>query len=63
MSVNLDDRRNLGTLAALVIGTLVVSGVGLAWLRARDIVLIEELGFVILVLVVAVYLYDRLLVM
>lgn len=63
MSVNLDDRRNLGTLAALVIGTLVVAAAGMTWLRSNGAVLIEELAFLILVLVVAVYLYDRFLIM
>lgn len=63
MSVNLDNQRNLGVLAALVLGTLGVLFAGLTWLQGQGTTLIEDIAFAVFVLVLALYLYDRLLVM
>ena len=63
MSVNLDNQRNLGVLAALVLGTLGVLFAGLTWLQGQGTTLIEDIAFAVFVLVLALYLYDWLLVM
>lgn len=63
MSVNLESRQNKGLLVALVVGTVVALAGGIMWLQGRGTTLIEELAYVVLVLVAALYVYDRLLVM
>lgn len=63
MSVNLDNQRNIGVLAALILGTLGVLFAGFTWLQAQGTTLIEDIAYALLVLVIALYLYDRLLVM
>ena len=59
MSVNLNKSQNVWALAALVVGTLAAIAVGLSWLEGP---LIEEVAYAIVVLIVALVLYDKSLV-
>lgn len=59
MSVNLRSRRNVVLLVALVVGTLVAIVAGTAWLRGMGQNLVVEVGYASLVLLLALYLYDR----
>lgn len=63
MSVNLQKRQNLGILAALIIGTVAVMAAGIIWLQGQGTTLIEEFAYAIFILVVGLFLYDKLLVM
>ena len=63
MSVDLRKRRNIGLLVALIIGTIVAIIAGTAWLRGQGQTLVVEVAYTSLVLIVALYLYDRLLIM
>jgi hypothetical protein len=63
MSVNLDNQRNVGILVALVAGTIAVMAIGIMWLQGQGTNLLEEFGFAIIVLLIALVLYDKLLVM
>lgn len=66
MSVNLEEKRNLGVLAALILGTIVTIAAGIMAMKAQDaipITLIEEVAWAMLVLIAALIAYDKLLVM
>ncbi len=63
MSVNLDNQRNVGILVALVAGTIAVIAFGIMWLQGQGTNLLEEVGFAMFVLVLALILYDKFLVM
>lgn len=62
MSVNLSDQRNVALLTILVVATIVVAGTGIMWLRGAGYALIEEISYLLLVIIVALFAYDRLLV-
>ncbi|MFC6823573.1 hypothetical protein [Halopelagius fulvigenes] len=62
MSVNLDNRRNVGVLVALVVATVVVAAAGILWLRGNGEPLIVEVGYTLLVLLAAALAYDNYLI-
>ena len=59
MSVNLNKRQNVGILAALVVGAIVVIVTGLMWLESP---LIEDVVYVLIIVIATLVLYDKLLV-
>lgn len=66
MSVNLEEKRNLGVLAALILATVVAIAGGIVALKSQNVIpvtLIEEVAWTMLVLVLALVAYDKLLVM
>lgn len=62
MSVNMGKRRNVGILLALLAGTVLALAGGVMWLRGRGEPLIVEVAYGSLVLVVALFVYDGVLV-
>ncbi|MFB6140636.1 MAG: hypothetical protein ABEJ26_09410 [Halosimplex sp.] len=63
MSVNFDKRRNVGVLLAIVVATAVLVFVGTRFLRnSMGWNLIGEVAYSLLILVLALFTYDRLLV-
>ncbi|ELZ32481.1 hypothetical protein C474_06657 [Halogeometricum pallidum JCM 14848] len=62
MSVNFDNKRNVGVLFALLAATVVAAGAGILWLRGSGEPLIVEVGYTLLVLLGALAVYDRFLV-
>ncbi|RDI70033.1 hypothetical protein [Halopelagius longus] len=62
MSVNLENRRNVGFLLALVVATVLVAAVGILWLRGRGEPLIVEVAYGLLVLLGAAVAYDNYLI-
>ncbi|WP_101295961.1 hypothetical protein [Halegenticoccus soli] len=62
MSVNLRKRSNVGLLLALIVATIAVMVLGLMWLRGRGEPLVVEVAYGSLVLIAALFAYDKLLV-
>lgn len=62
MSVNMNNRRNIGILAVLIVATVVVTAAGVLWLRESQNSLILEVSYTLLVLIAALFAYDRYLV-
>ena len=63
MSVDVQNRRNKAVLIALIAGTVAMLAIGLSWLQSQGTTFIEELAYAILVVLAALFLYDKLLVM
>ncbi|WP_129113900.1 hypothetical protein [Halegenticoccus tardaugens] len=62
MSVNLRKRSNIGLLLALIVATIAVMVLGLMWFRGRGEPLVVEVAYGSLVLIAALFVYDKLLV-
>ncbi|WP_416841748.1 hypothetical protein [Haloferax sp. DFSO52] len=63
MSIELNNQRNVGILVALIVGTIAAIAIGINVLQGFGTNLLEEVGYAIVVLVIALVLYDKLLVM
>lgn len=62
MSVNMRKRRNVGILLALLAGTILALAGGVLWLRGRGEPLVVEVAYGALVILVALFVYDGVLV-
>jgi hypothetical protein len=62
VSVNLRNRRNVVLLVALVVATIVAILGGTAWLRGQGQNLVVEVGYASLVIILALVIYDSVLV-
>lgn len=62
MSVDFRNRRNVGIFAGILVVTIVLVVLGTGWLRNNGFNLVGEVAFIFLVLVLAIYTYDRILV-